>query len=75
MRPRVVQLSPAFDVGCIFAAPSSRLIVAKIKANLSKLCDVTEAPELLKWVDKFTVEIMDLCRIEVVQLQGMAVKS
>ena len=60
----------------IMAKAPTRLL-QHVKINLAKLCDVDQmnpsgnAIELIKWRSKYKAEIMDLCSIEIVQIEGM----
>ena len=69
-RPRKVKMPLIFNPEYLFTARSSKNILTRIKCNLAKLCDVDNLfrpeVELLNWKSKFSAEIMDLCRIEIV---------
>ena len=64
-----------FTPECVFMAKSSKSVLSRIKLNLAKLCEVDSTQEqdmeLIKWHSKYVAEIMDLCRIELVQVDGM----
>ena len=78
-RPRKIKLPPVFNPDCLFTAKTSKSLLSRIKHNLSKLCEVdsttSAAVELLKWTGKFSAEIMDLCKIELVQIEGLFVNE
>ena len=73
MRPRKVNLPSILDPDQLIPAKSSKQIIAKIKTNLADLISINNLNEgLIKWNGKFTVEIMDLARIELVQVEGIS---
>lgn len=66
VRPRKVKMPAVFDPDCLFTAKSSKSILQRIKINLTKLCDVENSKmQMLKWTGKYSAEIMDLCKVEV----------
>ena len=75
-RPRKVKMPPCFNPDCLFTAKSSKSVLQRIKINLAKLCDVdNNNMQLLKWTSKFSAEIMDLCQVEIVQIDGMSIQD
>ena len=73
VRPRKVNLPNILDPDLLIPAKSSKQIIAKIKTNLADLISINNLNEgLIKWNGKFTVEIMDLARIELVQVEGIS---
>ena len=63
-----------FDPDCLFTAKSSKSLLTRIKSNLAKLCEANgNAVEVLKWTSKFCAEVMDLCKVEMVQIEGMSI--
>lgn len=76
-RPRKVLMPPMFNTECLFAAKTSKSILSRVQLNLTKLCGVdsltSQGMELLKWTGKFQAEVMDLCRIEIVQIEGLSI--
>ena len=66
-----------FNPECLMMARSSKSILSRVKANLGKLCETDQIQpngqsiELITWKSKYCAEIMDLCSIEIVQLDGM----
>ena len=67
-RPRRVQMPNVFNPDFIFAYRNCKSILNKMKENLDALCDMERKINLrlVKWPNRFTAEIKDLCRIELV---------
>ena len=66
-RPRKVPMPSILNPEMLFTAKSSKILLTKIKANLSELCDINNMNmSLIKWSGKFVADIMDLCRVELV---------
>ena len=72
-RPRKVGLPSALDPALLFTGQNSKSIMNKIKDNLSQLCkfDKRLITGHIEWPNKFTAEIKNLCRIELVQISGV----
>ena len=58
------------DPECMFTAKMSKNLLARIKLNLIKMCEVDDVSsnvmDLLKWKSKFVAQVCKLCQIEIV---------
>lgn len=84
IRPRKIKMPTALNPECIFMAKTSKNLLARIKLNLLKLCELdklsiaTATPtnhsnDLLKWKSKYHAEVLELCSIEIAQIEGINV--
>ena len=61
-----------FNPEFLFAYRNSKVIITKIRENLNTLCLIEKKINLrsIDWLNKFTAEIKDVCRLELVQIGG-----
>ena len=66
-----------FNPEFLFAYRNWKSIMNKIRENLSGLCDSERKVniKLIKWSSKFTAEIKDVCRLELVQISGINISN
>ena len=76
----MIKMPTVFSPDYVFMAKSSKALLSRMKINLSKICQVQNQTSLinriqrsdqLKWKTNYAVDVMDLCSIELVQVQGM----
>lgn len=62
-----------FNPETLFAYKNSKSIINKIKENLNALCKTERKVNLrlIEWPNKFTAEIKNVCRLELVQISGV----
>lgn len=72
-RPRKILLPSALNPELLFSGQNSKAIMNKIKENLTQLSkfDKRLASARIEWPNKFTAEIKNLCRVELVQISGV----
>ena len=71
-RPRKILMPNLFNPEFLFAYRNSKVIINKIRENLNTLClrDKKISLRSIDWLNKFTAEIKDVCRLELVQIGG-----
>ena len=71
-RPRKILMPNLFTPEFLFAYRNSKVIINKIRENLNSLCLRDKKINLrsIDWLNKFTAEIKDICRLELVQIGG-----
>ena len=80
-RPRKVKMPTSFNPACVFMAHSSKAVLSRVKANLSKLLESDQlqprghAVELIQWKNKFCAEVLEVCTVEVVQIAEMTLSE
>ena len=62
-----------FNPEYLFAYKNSKAIINKIRENLNALCKAERNVNLnlIEWPNKFTAEIKNICRLELVQISGV----
>lgn len=57
-------------------AKTSKSVLSRIKHNLAKLCEADstdQVVEVIRWKNKYCAEIMDLCTVEILQIEGVSI--
>ena len=76
LRPRKIRMPTVTNPDTLFMAKNSKNLLQRVKLNLRKICEVDQVGpdgqriELLKWKSKYLAEIMDICLIEIVQIDN-----